>query len=167
MDIVAWYAITLGGLIAFYVAAYAVLFISNIFKRVGRLYFLKYLFYPQIPQYLRASRKTTWFDILVIIAFLSANAFALRIGVTDTPGFIKRSGLLSTVHIIPLFLGGQMNIIASRCGVSLGVYTRMHRWLGRVAIAEGILHFTTAWLTYKPDFNTRPDITGLIVSTFK
>jgi len=56
-----------------------------------------------------------------------------------------------------------MNIVASRCGVGLRAYARMHRWLGRVALMEGIIHFAAAWPTYNPNFDTLSEITGLVV----
>jgi len=163
MHITALYAIALGSLIASYIIVSVVSSIGKIVQTYGKVFFLKHLFYPQIPRCFSTSGKTTRFDLLILVAFLSANALALSIGIRDVPGLIARSGLLSVINLMPLFSGGQMNIVASRCGVGLRAYARMHRWLGRVALIEGIIHFAAAWPTYKPNFNTLSEITGLVV----
>jgi len=165
MHITAWYAIALGSLIVSYILVSVLISIAKALQIYGKVFFLKYLFYPQIPRYLSTSGKTTRFDILLLVVFLSANAIALSIGIEDVSGLIKRSGLLSVINLMPLFSGGQMNIVASRCGVGFRAYARMHRWLGRVALIEGIIHFATAWSTYKPHFDTFSEIAGLVVRT--
>ena len=89
---------------------------------------------------------------------------ALVIYSRDIHKFVKRCGLLSGINLIPLFLGGQMNPIVNHSGVGLRLYARIHRWLGRIAIVEGIIHMTVAWPTNKSKFTVLPDISGLAVS---
>jgi len=166
MDIPKWYAIALGSLILLYVVACLFFAIASLIQAYGKLYFLKYLFYPQIPRYLRRSRKTTRFDVLILLAFLIANTLALTIDIKkDTDRFIKRSGLISVINLMPLFIGGQMNIVASRCGVGLRAYTRIHRLLGRIAVLEGFIHVVASFSSNKFNFRTQTSIAGLIVST--
>ncbi|KAM5341397.1 hypothetical protein ACJ41O_014428 [Fusarium nematophilum] len=95
--------------------------------------------------------------------FLVANAVALSAGVGNVNSFIRRSGLISVINLVPLFLGGQMNIIASRCGIGLRAYTRIHRWLGAVAIIEGLLHAIVSVSRQIPDLKRRTDVAGIVV----
>jgi hypothetical protein len=43
-----------------------------------------------------------------------------------------------------LALGEHINLVASFCGVRLRAYASIHKWLGRVVIAEGLIHLVTA-----------------------
>lgn len=163
MDVASWYAVTLGGLMLASVLASVLFSIIAISQHYGGITFRRYLLYPQIPRYLRNSDKTSWFDLLVFVMFLGANAIALSAGVGSTTHFIRRSGLISVINLIPLFLGGQMNIIASRCGIGLRAYIRIHRWLGAVAIAEGLLHAIMSMARQMPNLKLRTDVAGLVV----
>ena len=164
MDVASWYAVALGSLVLASILACVLSSVIAIFQRYGKIAFLKYLFYPQIPKFLRRSDKTSWFDILVLAMFLGANGIALSVGVGNPTGFIRRSGLISVVNLVPLFLGGQMNIIASHCGLGLGAYVRMHRWLGAVAIVEGLLHVIVSISRQAPNLKLRTDVAGVVVS---
>ncbi|KAH7019626.1 hypothetical protein EDB80DRAFT_870257 [Ilyonectria destructans] len=99
------------------------------------------------------------------MAFLGANAVALSAGIGNITGFIRRSRLISVVNLVPLFPGGQMNIIASRYRLSLRAYARMHRWMGSVAVAEGLLHVTVSVSRQMPNLKLRTDVAGLVAAS--
>jgi len=147
-----------------YIAACFFFAVAPIIRAFGKLYFFKHLFYPQIPRYLRRSHKTTRFDTLILLAFLITNTLTLTIGVNNVHEFIRRSGLISVINFMPLFLGGRMNVIASRCGIGLRAYTRIHRWLGRIAALESFIHAVAAISSQGLRFTTQLNITGLVVS---
>ena len=71
---------------------------------------------------------------------------------------------MSTINLIPLSLGGQINLIASRYRIRLGAYARIHRWLGKVAIVEGLVHTVAAVSLQKPNLRVQSDVAALIVS---
>jgi hypothetical protein len=102
--------------------------------------------------------------VVVIIAFLMGNVLYTTIRVKDVPRLIRRSGLMSIIILIPLLLGGYMNLIANHCGIRLGSYTRIHRWLERVAIVQGLVYTAAAVSLQKPDLRIPSDIGGLIIS---
>src|SRR5450432_2567218 len=85
------------------------------------------------------------------MAFLIGNILYITIRVKDIPGLIRRSGLIFIIILMPLLLGGYMNLIANYCGIRLGFYARMHRWLGRVVIVQGLVHTAAAVSLQKPD----------------
>ncbi|EXJ56217.1 uncharacterized protein A1O5_12673 [Cladophialophora psammophila CBS 110553] len=179
MDITQWYAIGLSGLVGLYVVTFALITISKkIIPRVKLLFllvlaglmkigtyakrrFLQHVYYPQTHRYLRGSEKITRFDLLVTITFLVGVVVCTVIQVQNIPGLRRRSGLISIINIIPLSLGAHMNLLANVCGIRLGAYGRIHRWLGRVAIVEGLIHTATAVSLKRPNWHMLPDIGGL------
>jgi predicted ferric reductase len=106
-------------------------------------FFLKNVFYPQIPQFLRGSSSITRFEMLLFVLFLASNVLSVVIGFKDS-SIMKRMGLMSVINLVPLALGGRMNFIASRCKIRPQTYERIHRWVAKVAIVEGLLHSSMA-----------------------
>jgi hypothetical protein len=177
MDMTQWYAVALGA-----IAAACVLFsisrvIIKLFHAYASFYFLKYVFYPEILRYLRGSDiitqilrylrgpdSTTPFDAVLITGFVVGNILCVTIGAGNISGLIGRTGLIAAINLVPLALGGHMNLIASYCGVALGGYGRIHRWLGRVAIIEGSVHSIMAARSRKPDLHVPSQMAALIVS---
>jgi predicted ferric reductase len=166
MDIPQIYAVSLGCLLLLYIIIYILSSIANV-RIYGTVYFFKYLYYPQVPQFIGYPRQTTWFEVAILIAFLVGNATCMALNVDGISGFIKRSGLICTINIIPLALGAQMNLAVDSCNMKLTTYGRIHRWLGRVTIIEGLIHAVAAVLFYGHDLLARADVAALItVSTF-
>ena len=113
---------------------------------------------------MRGSEKTTRFDLLLTIIFLIGMVYCTAIRVHDIAGLIRRSGVISIINLIPLSIGAHMNFLTNACGIRLGVYGRIHRWLGRVAVVEGLVHAIAAVSLQKLDLHMLSDIAGLIVS---
>ncbi|OIW33357.1 hypothetical protein CONLIGDRAFT_695823 [Coniochaeta ligniaria NRRL 30616] len=58
----------------------------------------------------------------------------------------NRSGVLSVVNMIPLFIfAGRNNPLIKLLGISFDTYNLLHRWIGRVVILEALTH-TLAFL---------------------
>ncbi|KAK3996992.1 ferric reductase like transmembrane component-domain-containing protein [Cladorrhinum sp. PSN332] len=56
-----------------------------------------------------------------------------------------RSGTLSVVSMIPLIIfAGRNNPLIALLNVSFDTYNLLHRWMGRISVAEVIIHFV-AW----------------------
>jgi hypothetical protein len=166
MDTPEWYAVSIGALVALFIALCIVLFLASILRIYGTFYFLKHVFYPQFPRFLPGRQQATRFDFLILLAFVGGNILSMSLFVRTKADFIGRSAMISTINLIPLALGAQMNIVASRCGIKLSTYSRAHRWLGRVTIIEGLIHAVVAVSSQKPNLHTLQDISGLIVSVF-
>jgi hypothetical protein len=163
MDITQWYAVSLGCLVGLPIIA-RLFFSITIVRIYGIIYLRKHVTYPQIHRYLRRSSKVTRLDLLILSAFLIGNALCLGINPKGIPDFTKRSGLISVINLMPLSLGASMNLIVSLCGISLPTYAKLHRWLGRVAIIEGLIHVATAVSYRRPNLHTLPDVAALTVS---
>ncbi|OCL05849.1 hypothetical protein AOQ84DRAFT_379187 [Glonium stellatum] len=116
---------------------------------------------PRIRQN-RIDGKTTRLDGILIVAFVVGNILCITIRFKDISRLARRSGLMSTINLMPLSLGAHMNLIASCCGISLGANARIHRWLGRVAIAEGLIH--SAAPLQKHNLRMQSDVAALIAA---
>ncbi|KJZ72552.1 hypothetical protein HIM_08076 [Hirsutella minnesotensis 3608] len=56
-----------------------------------------------------------------------------------------RSGTLAVVNMIPLIIfAGRNNPLISMLKISFDTYNLLHRWMGRIVVAEVVLH-TVAW----------------------
>ena len=164
MDITQWYAVALGGTVALLIIASILLAILTITRKYATFRFLKHVYYPQVHKYLRGSEKTTRFDLALIAVFLVGNMLCTAIRVNNISDLARRSGMLSVINLIPLAPGAHMNLIANSCGVRLDAYGRIHRWMGRVAIVEGLIHTATNLSLHTMNFQTLSDIGGLTVS---
>lgn len=118
-------------IVAFLVVSYIFSVLISILYRNTTYYFLKYFFYSRIHKYMG---DTTRFHAFFIIVLLMRNAFCLTVGTQNRIGILQRSGLLSTVNLVPLALGCHMDSIISFCGLGYETYSTIHRWIGRVAV---------------------------------
>jgi hypothetical protein len=159
-----WYAVSIGGSVALSIISCIFLWLAGCLRMYGKFYFLKHLLYPQLPKFIPGRQQATRFDLLVFVAFLVGNILSMTINIRSKTDFLSRSAMTCIINLIPLALGAQMNIIASYCGIKLSTYSRIHRWLGRVTIFEGLIHVAVARSLRKPDWHTLQDISGLAVS---
>jgi hypothetical protein len=164
MDLTQWYAIALGGIVALFFISHRVVLMFKPIHNKATVYFRKHLYYPMAHRYVRGSGKTTRFDVGLIVAFVIGNAICLGIGVKDLVGLTKRSGIMCTINLMPLAFGAHMNVVANWCGVSLLAYTRMHKWLGRMVMAEGLLHAAVGASSQKINLHSTTGVASLTVS---
>lgn len=102
---------------------------------------------------------------MVTIIVLVGMVVCTTIGVHDISGLRRRSGMIAMINLVPLSPGAHMNFLVNFCGIRLGDYGRIHRWLGRMAIVEGIVHTVAALSMKRPDLDMLSDIGGLMVSS--
>ena len=87
----------------------------------------------------------------------------------------NRTGVLSTVNMVPLFLlAGRNNPLIALLGISFDTYNLVHRWLGRIVALEALAHtvaflagsaHTKGWsAAFQTVFNVRYMLWGFIVS---
>ncbi|KAI5847791.1 ferric reductase NAD binding domain-containing protein [Morchella snyderi] len=61
----------------------------------------------------------------------------------------NRTGVLSTVNLVPLFLlAGRNNPLIQLMGISFDTYNLVHRWLGRIVVTEAFTH-SACWAAAK------------------
>jgi hypothetical protein len=171
MDITQWYAMALGSLVVLFHVSHPLLLMMRISGTYIASSFLKHLYHPRVRLHIRGSNryigfssKTTRFDVLLVVLFLVGNAVCLSIEVKDVTNLTKRSGLLCIINLVPLALGEHMNLVASFCGVRLRAYASMHEWLGRVVMAEGLIHSVAAISSQHLNLQSTFAIAELMVS---
>lgn len=81
---------------------------------------------------------------MLVVLFLIGNAICITVKVKDIVSLVKRSTLLYTINLILLALGERINPIASIFRVRLSASTSIHKWLGSVVIAKGLVYITAA-----------------------
>jgi hypothetical protein len=158
MDTTQWYAAALAAIaslsIVFYILGISISFLCT----YATYHFLKHVFYARVHKYVRGSTR---FDALLIIAFLTGNVFCL---ISDRTRLMQQTGLLSTVNLVPLALGSHMNSVVSCCGLGSEAYNAIHRWIGRVAVIEGVIHVILAVVLQKPNLHASTQVAALVVS---
>ena len=156
MDITQWYGVVLGALTVF------ILIIFNLHIRPP-VFLLKHVLYPQLHPLIRGVNTVTRFEAILIGSLLVGNVLCTTLGIKSSSDFVKRTALVSVINIFPLFLGGRINVIVSLSGIRYEAYARFHRWVGRIAIVECIVHSSLAAASQK-HFHSWSQIYGLIVS---
>ncbi|TLD14366.1 uncharacterized protein PgNI_02695 [Pyricularia grisea] len=162
MDVSTWYAIGVFGAITLCIIVCMFLRLSRAVFRLGKRIFFRYLIYADIPKASGHSYYTTRYKCFLFLSVLTANIAAITIGVDDRRKFVKRTGMVAVINIVPLFLGTQISVVASNFNVKLGSNARLHRWLGTAAIMEGILHAATSLSIKKPKPSKREEIAGFL-----
>lgn len=105
--------------------------------------------------------SVTRFELLLFVAFLVCNMFALAFLVTDVKELEQRAAIVCAINMTPLFLSGKPNPLIHILSIFLPVYPLVYHWIGRVAIFEGLLH---AALTIGRSDSRRLHISGCILS---
>ncbi|KAK0742015.1 hypothetical protein B0T21DRAFT_360542 [Apiosordaria backusii] len=98
----------------------------------------------------------SWFTLtplqtLVLLLYFGMNVVALTLGISfqNLRALEQRAAKLALINFIPLFLGGVAFTALNFLNISLHSYQFMHRWVGRTATVEGILHAVVT-LTLQP-----------------
>ncbi|GAB1312174.1 hypothetical protein MFIFM68171_02384 [Madurella fahalii] len=92
------------------------------------------------------------FHALLLIGYLASNlAYMFVLNWRNENRFALcaeirgRSGTLSVVNMVPLIIfAGRNNPLIALLNVSFDTYNLLHRWMGRVAVIEVVIHFI-AW----------------------
>ncbi|KAJ8062059.1 hypothetical protein OCU04_009838 [Sclerotinia nivalis] len=85
----------------------------------------------------------------------------MGLGVKTTSDVISRAGIMASVNLIPLFLGGRTNALANFIGISIHSYYIAHHWIGRVVIIQSLLHVTFVLAAGQPWTFNSSQISGI------
>ncbi|RDL30195.1 uncharacterized protein BP5553_10473 [Venustampulla echinocandica] len=156
-----WYATAIGAIAALFLCFYLRKKLIYFIDFFITSYCLKNIYYRRICTHLRWSNTTTWFHGLLVGIFLAGNATYL---VINREQLLQQSGVLSVVNLIPVALGGHMNLIVDVCGITLEDYNRMHRWVARVAVIEGLLHSVLAVASQPPNLHKPGEVAAVVAA---
>jgi hypothetical protein len=82
--------------------------------------------------------------VVLVVLFLVGNAIYITVRVKDIVSLVERSALLYTINLILLALGERINPMASIFRVRLSASASIHKWLGSVVIAKGLVYIVAA-----------------------
>jgi hypothetical protein len=167
VDRIQWYAFAFAAIAALIVCLYIAIKIVDFINSYVAFYFRKYVFYLRVPKFLWLSSTASLFDVLLIIVYLAGNALCLSIRVTGREELFQQAGQLSTVNLISLALGGHTNLFTNRFRLEPETYNRIHRWVARVAVVEGLLHTVLAITSQTQKLQGPSQIAAVVVSSLK
>lgn len=101
-----------------------------------------------------------------LLIYVAANAWFIFADRPQNSDLLKRSGLMSTVNMVPLFLGGRTSVLADRLGIPLHTYYLGHYWVGGMVIAQALLHAGFALLRHEVTLS-KITISGALVCFFR
>jgi len=88
------------------------------------------------------------FQLLFLVAYFATNVVFCCIDLNFSLTYEEvarllrnRTGVLSVVNMIPLFLlAGRNNPLITLLGISFDTYNLIHRWMGRIVVLEAVAH---------------------------
>jgi predicted ferric reductase len=127
--------------------------------------------YPLFPSLIRRRRWTsvTRIDFILLAVYVAVNAFCSGFGIGSldergTSALMRRSGLLSSVNMVLLFLGGRTNALIDAFDIPLHTYYLAHHWVGRLVVAQALLHAGLATASRRWIWDAQ-SISGVVVAT--
>lgn len=162
-----WYAIIIATITSFLIGYFLLKTIIEFFNDKVLFYIRKHLLYRRFHVYRRASSTTSWFQSLIICTFVLGNAVNLFLRANSRVDLMHQAGLLSIINLIPLGLGGHMNLVADSCGLDPESFNCMHRWIARVAVIEGLFHAILGITLGNTTWQHSTQIAAIVVSIIK
>ena len=145
MNLAQWYGISLAGMLGIILFHHLTRFLPFLYRRTW--YFsTKYVAYPLV--WPRMCGSTTRMQALFLLLYVVWNVIFLVIDVhqnrivlvQSVQKYSTRLGIMASINMIPLFLGGRTSSLADGLGVPLHAYYLVHHWVGRVVVFQGLLH---------------------------
>lgn len=165
MALTHWYAVSVAIAFALLLIHRIVIVISAFVIARFQFLALKHIVYPLFIQR-RYWAGVTRLHGALIGSYIIINGFCMGLGIHNMSDLIIRSGTMASINIVPLFLGGRTNILANFMGISLHTYYLAHHWIGRVVIAQSLVHVALVIAVGKPWTFDSSQISGISVSIF-
>lgn len=139
MDETQFYAVILGGIVSLMVMFRLKQTVASYAGSQLHLFFLRHLRYRSLftdRQWLDVTRL----QFLMLIIYLTGNGLALFWSPFILRDLEQRAAILGLVNFCLIFYNGSTNIFADWLGISFTSHAAAHRWIGRTAALEAILH---------------------------
>jgi hypothetical protein len=128
---------------AFFISFFLFIFLYKYLPRIPIRFIILRCMYTLLINW-RYSDSVTYMQALVLLIYSILNGIALGLGIKDKSDFIVRCGIIASINMMLLYLGGRTSIIANYFQVSLHMYYLLHHWIGRIVILQGVLHAVLA-----------------------
>ncbi|KAF5528835.1 ferric-chelate reductase, partial [Fusarium phyllophilum] len=102
----------------------------------------------QLSKAINVGTLPTRFQLLFLVSYFVSNVVWCVIDIDYSADMVtacgvirNRTGVLSTVNMVPLFLlAGRNNPLIPLLNISFDTYNLIHRWFGRIVILEALAH---------------------------
>jgi hypothetical protein len=162
MNTTKWYALILGIIMLFFSLLLLVRFLRYL-SRILIVFFLMHIKYARLCRFFQNIIKTR-FEAIFLLLFLLGNIMCLILYAETIQDIFNRLGSLSLINMVPLFLGGRINIITNLSSLNYRSYAHIHQWIGRIAAIEAIAHSVHSIIT-RSNSLSRYYVSGLTVSS--
>jgi hypothetical protein len=162
LNIALWFGVFIAGIAAISLTYWAISITDAFYLLRLYTWLLRKMVYPLLWPVPRWSRITR-FQTFLLGSYFVINGFVMGIGIHGTSDLISRSGLMASVNLIPLFLGGRTSMFSRVLGLSLHSYYLWHHWIGRVVVIQGLLHVSLIMKTRSPRTLFPSHISGISV----
>ena len=150
MDVPKWYAISLGTIVVACLLYRVISGILAFIRKITTFFFLKHFTYPNLHRRILWIGTATRIQVLSVIAYISGNILCMTIGSTTMSQVTARAGILSIINMIPLLVGPRLAMVADLVGISIRTNLRIHEWIGRMAILQGMIHTILPFVGHRP-----------------
>lgn len=106
-------------------------------------YIFKYLIYPTIFHHWQFFSPITHWQILLTVFYWATTTTCNIIEVKSISEAGKRAATISITHFIPLLLTDYLSFGANLLRLSLKTYSKLHVFLGLMAIIQSLIHILT------------------------
>jgi hypothetical protein len=164
MVIPLWYTIIAGCMIATWlIIRFGYRLIRCTWLRTSHLFILKNLIYPHLFKRLLFMGAITRFKAIMVILYLSGNILYIVVPTASRTEISTRAAIMSAINLIPLLCGPRLALASEMLGISLRTHFGIHKWIGRTAIAEALLHIIISVISEQPFAWTAMKLSGVIV----
>lgn len=133
------YTILMGGVFVILTVINSILRLSQFISNY-RLLVLGYLVYSIFLRRHYVLGPWSRFGLLIRLSYLAVNVFFGLFKVTTISDAQLRTGTLSLINLLPLYLGTHFGFIADLVGVSIGSFRAIHASSGLMATLLGCTH---------------------------
>lgn len=133
----------------YYMLSFYILIVAHLVARplrqafsYVRVLYAQHLAYPLLVRRQHWTGATRW-EALAVLSYAGVNIALLLYPFSALPTLReveRRAGVAAFVNLVPLSIVIRTNVLTSLCNVPLGTVNLVHHWIGRVAIAQALIH---------------------------
>jgi hypothetical protein len=165
MTVTEWYAVSIAAIAACVILYRIGSLASSLFVTNFQFLTLRNVAYPLLVRR-RYFANITRLHGLAVASFVIMNGFCMGLGIRRAhlvSDLMIRSGVMASINLIPLFMGGRTNMMANFLGISLHTYYIAHHWIGRLVVILSLLHVGLVLGSGKPWTFHSSRISGITV----
>jgi hypothetical protein len=159
-DTIRLYTITFG---AIFVGLLLVWIIRSALRFPRVLLSLLRIAYPVWIRRRKWRTSVTYLEVVLLLLYLIVNGICIRVVAYKASDAMRRLGIMASINMILLFLGGRTNKLADKFGVPLYTYYLLYYWVGRMVVIQGVLYAGLAISLSRNSLNKSGILVSLLV----